>query len=345
MAAKLFQKALTLPAAFAQLTLESIPVPTPGPGAILVRNAAVGLNPSDWKLQKSPMGKAFLTFPGAVLGLDFAGVVESVGEGVTTFKKGDRVVAQGNWSDSKTGAFQQYSIATAQYTTKIPENISFDAAATLPLTLMTAATGLYQKGALGAGLRAPWEENGRGHYKGTSILIIAGGSCVGGYAIQLAKMSGFGPIYTTASLKHTEYLTTLGATHVLDRAQPIPESLSFPVIFDAVSTPDVQRAAAAALAPGGTLVLMRAPPEDFAQALKEGALTKVVFGSPFHPANTATGEGVFGNLEKWLEDGDIMPSRFEVVPGGLGGIVGGLEKLEKGEVSGCKLVVRPGEVA
>ena len=91
MATKLFQKALTLPAAFAQFTLESIPVPSPGPGAVLVRNAAAGLNPVDWKLQKSPMGKAFLTFPGAVLGLDFAGVVESVGEGVTVFKKGDHV--------------------------------------------------------------------------------------------------------------------------------------------------------------------------------------------------------------------------------------------------------------
>ena len=147
-------------------------------------------------------------------------------------------------------------------------------------------------------------------------------------------------------MKHTAYLTSLGATHVLDRNEPLASALpnpkeKFSVIYDAISEPDTQRATAALLAPEGTLVLVHTALADL--DLADGRKTKLVFGSVFHPANIAIGTGLFANLEKYLEDGDITPNRVEVLAGGLKGIVGGLKRLEEGTVSGVKLVVRPGE--
>lgn len=125
-------------------------------------------------------------------------------------------------------------------------------------------------------------------------------------AIQLAHLSGFSPITTTASLAHTARLSSLGTARVIDRHAPLPTALAgekFSIIIDAISTPATGYALAAHLAPGGTLVLMRPAPEDI--VLPEGAKTASVFGSPFHPANADTGAGLFASLEKWLADGDI----------------------------------------
>ena len=82
------QKALLLDAKFGKFVVGTIPVPKPGPGEILVKIQAAALNPVDWKVQK--YGIFADKFP-AVLGMDIAGGVEELGEGVTDFKIGDRV--------------------------------------------------------------------------------------------------------------------------------------------------------------------------------------------------------------------------------------------------------------
>ncbi|KZP26059.1 GroES-like protein [Athelia psychrophila] len=325
------QKALILPAAFSDFIIAPHPIPVPGPGDVLVRNEAVALNPVDRYLQKTPFGEQYLTFP-TVIGTDFAGIVVKVGDGVTSLQEGDRVVANGNWGTGR-GAFQEYTIATAKYASKLPTNVSFDEAASIPLTMITAAVGFYQKGAMGAGLRAPWEENGRGHYKGIPILITGGASSVGCFAIQLAKLSGFSPIYTTASPKHTVYLQSLGATHVIDRNEPLDVAAAalsgekFTVIMDVITAGDSLRTTPLLLAPGGTLVLFR-PAVEGLGPLPEGAKTKFVWGSPFHPDNGEVGEGLYGSLGKWLEDGDVKPNKVDILPGGFAGIEGGLQRLE-----------------
>lgn len=82
------QKALLLLAKQGDFAVQSRPVPTPGPGELLVRNEASGLNPVDWKIQA--YGLFLKNYP-AVLGSDAAGVIVAVGEGVPTWKVGDRV--------------------------------------------------------------------------------------------------------------------------------------------------------------------------------------------------------------------------------------------------------------
>ena len=86
------QTALLLDQKFGKFGLKAIPVPKPGPGDILVKVQAAALNPVDWKAQK--YGIFVQEYP-ALLGTDIAGDVEELGEGVTDFKKGDRV-----WVDS-----------------------------------------------------------------------------------------------------------------------------------------------------------------------------------------------------------------------------------------------------
>ena len=86
--APLTQKALHLDSKFGKLVVDTIPVPRPGPGDILVKVHAAALNPVDWKIQK--YGIFIETFP-ATLGTDISGDVEEVGVDVTDFKKGDRM--------------------------------------------------------------------------------------------------------------------------------------------------------------------------------------------------------------------------------------------------------------
>ena len=82
------QKALVLQSKFGEFTVGSTPIPKPGPGELLVKVQTAALNPIDWKVQK--YGVYVEKYP-VVLGLNIAGDVEEVGEGVTNFSKGDRV--------------------------------------------------------------------------------------------------------------------------------------------------------------------------------------------------------------------------------------------------------------
>ncbi|KAG6804979.1 hypothetical protein H0H87_005355 [Tephrocybe sp. NHM501043] len=114
------QKALLLESKQGKFVVGSRAIPKPGPGQLLVKVLATGLNPVDWKIQK--YGIFITEFP-AVLGTDIAGEVESIGEGVTAFKAGDRVYtiflfAQGTF-ESNSASFQQYTITYAATTAKV----------------------------------------------------------------------------------------------------------------------------------------------------------------------------------------------------------------------------------
>ncbi|KZP02030.1 hypothetical protein FIBSPDRAFT_942243 [Athelia psychrophila] len=105
------QNALILPAAFTDFIIASHPTSVPGPGDGLVRKEAVALNPIDRYLQKTPFGEQCLTFP-AVIG-----------------------------TDRPCG--QEYTVAAAKYASKLPTNVSFDEAASIPLVMISAAVGFY----------------------------------------------------------------------------------------------------------------------------------------------------------------------------------------------------------
>jgi len=197
--------------------LEVGPAPyiEPQNGEVLVRNHALAINPVDWMIPL--VGRRmfnWLRFP-FVLGSDISGEVVAVGSGVTGIKVGDRVLAFGagmcqSRNRASEGAFQLYSIVLPRLTTKIPDTLSFEAACVVPLGVMTAACGLFQKDALA--LELP---TGNSHPRDEWVLLAGGATSVGCNAIQLAKAAGYS-VVTTSSPKNFDYVKSLGADIVFD---------------------------------------------------------------------------------------------------------------------------------
>ena len=205
--------------------------------------------------------------------------------------------------------------------------------------------------AAGKSLALPpvWEPEGAAAFAGQPALVIGGASSVGQYgallpfprplhtlcmpspltrtylppAIQIAKLAGFSPIITTASPRNTALLESLGATHVLDRAlapaalldaiAAITAGAGAPLAlaYDAISLPDTQALAHAALGPRGRLVLVlhdRLPADARAQGARDGKAVVHAFGNVHAPGNRACGAELFAHLGDWLEKGVIKVS-------------------------------------
>ncbi|EKM51409.1 uncharacterized protein PHACADRAFT_263510 [Phanerochaete carnosa HHB-10118-sp] len=343
------QKALYLPELKGKLIIKERDIPEPGPGEVLIEVHAAGLNPADWKI--SELGILVTEYP-IVLGLDSAGIVKKVGPEVTNVAVGDRVLHSG-FRNVRSGTFQQYTIAPAEIIAKIPPNLTLDQAASIPLAAAAAAVGLYYRtGTDVISLTAPWEKGGRGKYAGEPILVIGGSSAVGQQVVQFARISGFSPIIATGSLHNETYLKSLGVTHVIDRdaslsalhtavkkitAKPVK------VVFDAVSFADTQNAAYEVLAPGGKLIIVlpSAVDEDKTTPEKQAVM---VYSSFWGTERRELGKNLYAELTGWLEAGEIKPNNIEVLPGGLVGILSGLERLKKG-ISAVKLIAHPQENA
>ncbi|KEP53371.1 zinc-type alcohol dehydrogenase-like protein, partial [Rhizoctonia solani 123E] len=239
-----------------KLEVGTRPTPIPQANQALVKVTAAAINPVDWKIQD--YGFFVDKFP-AVLGTDGAGIIESVGPEVTNFKAGDKVFFQGFYGRADETTFQEKSIVETDIISKIPDNITEDQASTIPVAAIAALVGLFQK----TGVNVP--ANGS-TANGKGVLILGGSSSVGQFGIQLASIAGFSPIVTTASTQHTDFLKSLGATHVFDRdagAKAIQSVFSTPVslVVDSISTASTQSLAfdvltTPSLAPGAHLALV-----------------------------------------------------------------------------------------
>ncbi|KEZ47293.1 zinc-binding dehydrogenase [Metabacillus indicus] len=177
------------------MKIEETEKPTPQKGEVVVEIHAAGLNPVDYKTGTN--GNPNWTFP-HILGLDAAGTIHEVGEGVTEWKKGDRVVYHGDFN--KKGAYAEYGVTTAHTISRIPDSITFEEAAALPTAGYTAYQALFRKLPMNAI---------------ETILIHGGAGGVGGFGIQLAKAAGK-TVITTASERNHAYVLSLGANHVID---------------------------------------------------------------------------------------------------------------------------------
>ncbi|KAF8138741.1 chaperonin 10-like protein [Boletus edulis] len=334
------QLALWLPNVDAEFTLGENKIPEPGPGEILVKLEASAINPIDWKSKRR--------YP-AIIGENGSGIVAKVGDGVTHFATGDRVTFASPFDPKYGGTYQQYCLADAELASKVPDNVSFDEAAPITCCLSPFAVATYAEHPRGIGLTPPFETGGLGKYANQPIVIMGGACSIGQYGIQLAKLSGFNPIITTASPKNQDLLHSLGATHVFDRKLPanalkdqVTNVINAPIryIFDAVSLPETKYAAYNLLAPSGTLALVHNFfPENEAKQKK----ILMVYGSFHIPENRALGVKFATALTTWLAEGKIKPNPVQVLPGGLRGIVDCLKGLETNDVSAKKFVVRPQE--
>ncbi len=197
------------------LEVKSAPYTPPRHDEIVVRNHAVAINPADWIKQCSgDFLFSWIKYP-FVLGTDLAGEVVQVGSGVTRFKVGDRVLANAVGIDQKRnraaeGAFQNYTVVLGHMAAPIPDGLTYESAAVLPLGLSTAACGLFEKDQLA--LQYPSRVCTP---TGKTLLVWGGSTSVGSNAIQLATAAGY-EVITTASPKNFGYVSRLGASQAFD---------------------------------------------------------------------------------------------------------------------------------
>jgi NADPH2:quinone reductase len=203
-------------------TLQAVVRPTPGPGEVLVRVEASGLNPLDLKIRAEQAAHARNPLP-AVLGMDLAGEVEAVGASVEGFAPGDRVYGLIGGVGGLQGANAQYVSVDARLLAKRPASLDARAAAALPLVAITAWEGLVDR----AQIRP-----------GQTVLVQGGAGGVGHLAVQIALAKGARVFATALGEEDQTYLRGLGAV-AIDGARSVEDYVAehtagagFEVVYD-----------------------------------------------------------------------------------------------------------------
>jgi NADPH2:quinone reductase len=196
--------------------------PTPGPGQVLVRIKASGVNPLDLKIRAGKAEHARQPLP-AVLGIDLAGVVESVGEGVTAWRPGEEVYGMTGGVGGVQGSLAQYAAVDASLLARKPAHVSMREAASMPLVFITAWEGLVDRAKVHAG---------------QSVLVQGGSGGVGHAVIQLALAMG-AKVFATASAAHAELIRSWGATPIDYRSTSVDayvaehaQGRGFDIVYD-----------------------------------------------------------------------------------------------------------------
>lgn len=224
-------RAQVLHAAGEPLAPAELAVPSPGPGEVVVRILAAGLNPLDTKIAAGEAAHAQVTTP-AVLGLDAAGVVMATGPGVSDFAVGDEVFGMIGGVGGVQGSLAEYAAVDAALLARKPSRWSMEEAAALPLSVITAWEGLVDRARVG---------------KGHTVLVHGGAGGVGHVAIQLARARG-ARVWATGSQSQAETLRRLGAVPIDYQVTPVEhyvdehtEGEGFDIVFDTVGGENLDR--------------------------------------------------------------------------------------------------------
>ena len=260
---------------------ENTPTPEPQKGQLLVEVYSAGINPVDLAIRAGYLQQmAPLQFP-ATLGGDFAGVVKTLGQGITDFKIGDEVYGQAIVLSGGSGSFAQVLAANSRNTARKPETVSFTEASALPLPGVSAIQTLEEHIKLD---------------KNRKILIHGGAGGIGHIAIQLAKFLG-AYVATTVSSKDVAFVKFLGAGEVIDyQTKDFEEALKdFDAVFDTVGGETLDRSFKV-LKKGGVIVSMLGQPNP---ELAEK------FGVSVIGQNTATNTQHLNRLTELVDSGKV----------------------------------------
>ena len=181
------------------MKLEDVPDPKAGPGEVVVRVRAVGVNPVDTYIRNGAYSKS-MSLP-YTPGSDAAGVVEAVGGGVAGVKAGDRVYTSGTTAAGYNGAYAELAACRAAQVHPLPEKVTFPQGAAVNVPYATAYRALFFRA------RA---------VPGETVLVHGGSGGVGVAAIQIAKAHGFTVIATGGTDRGRKLAKDEGADHVLD---------------------------------------------------------------------------------------------------------------------------------
>jgi NADPH:quinone reductase-like Zn-dependent oxidoreductase len=172
------------------------PLPVAGPGQVLVRVRAAGINPLDWKVREGYVRDAFPLQLPAVLGIELAGVVEATGPGVARLQVGDRVMG----ALGGLGAYAELVTVDEAKLARTPATLGDVEAAALPVAALAGWQSLHLAGPIGPGSR---------------VLVHGAAGALGAFAVQFARQAG-AFVVGTASARDLDHVRSLGADQVVD---------------------------------------------------------------------------------------------------------------------------------
>jgi len=293
------------------LRYEDTPKPKPGSGEALVRIRAAGVNPIDWKIRTGYMKEMMQNRLPLTLGVDMAGVIEEVVDGITGFKTGDAVY--GYLGSAQGGTYADYVTAGASALAPVPSSLDFVGAASLPLVSLVGWQTLFDTAHL---------------EKGQTALIHGASGGVGHMAVQLAKWKG-ARVIGTASSKNADFLKSLGVDEVIDYHKTRFEDVvrDVDVVLDTIAG-DTQQRSYKVLKKGGIMVstLGIQNPEE---AAKYGVNATGFMAQP--------NGGELGQIARLVDSGKLKPTVTQVFP--LKDAVRAHELSQSGHVRG-KLVLK-----
>lgn len=328
-----------------------VPLPSLRDGTVMVKTVAIALNPSDHK-----MGATFPT-PGAIIGMDFSGIVAAIHPNTKTHLQiGDRVcgmVHGSNPSDPTNGAFAEYIRVRPELLLRVPRDLPMNHASTLGVGLMTNVLALWDPTALAlvATPDSPAE-------KPFSVLVYGGSTATGTLATQLLRLSGLEPI-VTCSPHNFELLHSRGAGSEVDYVQPdvVDEikrrtdgrlKYAYDCIADSVS---VGHCYAALGRTGGRYVSLEMVPEEL--RTRRAVYAKVILGYEGLGEDVALSKGYESSADpekfalavkylrisqRLLDEGILKTHPIQEGKGGLRGALESFELLKSRTLSGEKIV-------
>ena len=300
--------------------LQTVPEVTPGPRQVRIRQLSSAISAGDWLISQGrpwvfrPVFSMMLRPGPPILGLDVSGVIDAVGEEVTGWAPGDRVIGE------HAHAWAEHTLADPATLARIPDGVDPLLAGTLPVSGITALQGLRDAGAVQPGER---------------VLINGASGGVGHFAVQIARILG-AEVTGVCSAAKAARVRALGAEAVLDyRTEAFTDRKGeWDVIFDLAGSAPVA-ACLGALRPGGRYVasaghnggpLLGPLPRILAVALR-GLVDRRV---KMHTVSPSAED--LSTLLGWVAAGSLRPHLERVVP--LAGAPGGLQALGAGEVTG-----------
>ncbi|KAK5063089.1 hypothetical protein LTR84_005165 [Exophiala bonariae] len=340
-----------------RLSIQKLPTQSPGPNEILIDVKSIALNPVDYYMRDS--GFLLQDYP-AIPGSDIAGTIAAVGADVpqssrgTLLRSGTRVAAYAvsiyTQGKPSYGAFQTKVLVPADNVTPLPDTISFNQGASLPMAVVTAWSGITT-----LDLSYDTKINTTTTTTKKGLLVWGAASSIGLATVQIASKTLGLTVYAVASPRHAEYLQSLGAAAVFDyhgapasvvtqiitaaRAANVSLDLAFHATGDLQSAQEVIAAFTSDGADKG--IVATAVPMDASSPMTEGVDTRFILPPPVEQGlRDRHFAFVFARwLCPALDSGAFIPApETHSVPAGLRGLDVALDRLREG-VSALKLVV------
>jgi len=267
----------------------NLDIPVIDSNQVLVEVKAFAINPVDWKIRRGYF-QQMMPFPmPLVLGSDLAGVVKEVGSDVKGFQVGDRVFGSPNVMGS--GTYQEFVAINQDSIALLPNEISFEDAASLPVATLTAWSAIETMNVTA----------------NDTVLVQAGAGAVGGFSIQFAKLKG-AKVITTCSTNNVDVVKSMGADEVIDYTKtPFDTVIStVDVVIDPLGG-EVQERSFTVLKKHGRLASVAVPPNM--ELAKEHEID-----AQYIRLITDNATDKLTKFAKLLADGKIKTSITEILP-------------------------------